>query len=514
MDSPEKKEALDRLMKARLAREDTPEGFGYFFEIITGKKLTDFARGWIDDIYADHANGQDSAKEAFRGSAKTTVLNIAFTAYRIGLEPHKTNLLVQVSDQIAKDNSAAIADIIKNNNGWKLAFPNVVPSENKWGAEGYTVINKGIPDAKWRELTADVKDPTFVGLGWDSSSLIGKRPTGVLVVDDILDEGNTASDKEMKKVDTKMRGTIFPAANTPGLWTIFVFTPWREDDPVLDVTSLSLFHRTKTPFMVEDENGEFFQPLNTKVRLTWPERFDLKNAQDFYDLSKLAEFSRMYLLDLTKTDNKKFIWMEYPHEEIKFEWPMAGGCDFASAISNRGKPKTDNDFFALAYGQRLPTGGVVVTDGIAEVTTLERAAYYVESAQNGIIHPNYTYTTIEGDGTGDTFIQTLQMFKAGLRLNPQKTKGVSKFNRLVLLAPYFANGTIKLSDANTPFLNELRKEMRQFPESTHDDCLDAVYWLVFGMLDVLVMPETPKNGILPAQNKVVSRNPYVSLGRR
>jgi predicted phage terminase large subunit-like protein len=437
-----------------------------------------------------------------------------WTAYRIGLEPHKTNLLVQVSDQIAKDNSAAIADIIKNNSGWKLVFPNVVPSENKWGAEGYTVINKGISDALWRQQTADVKDPTFVGLGYDSSSIIGKRPTGVLVIDDILDEGNTSSDKEMKKVDKILRGTIFPAANTPGVWVIFVFTPWREDDPVLDITSLDLFHRTKTPFLYEDEDGEFFQPLNCKVKLTWPERFTIQDAKNNYDVSKLAEFSRMYLLDLSKTDNKKFVWMEYPHEEIKFEWPMSGGCDFASAISNRGHAKTDNDFFALAYVQRLPQGGVVIMDGIAEVITLERAVYYIDAAQNPVLHPNYSYTTIEGDGTGDTFIQTLQMFKPGLRLNPQKTKGVSKTNRLMLLAPYFANGTIKISDANTPFLNELRKEMRQFPESTHDDAMDSVYWAVFGMLDILVMPKTPTNGILPQQYKERRPNPYNSLGRR
>ena len=102
------------------ARTDTPKGFEMFYILLHDMAPPEHALEWIRAIY-DHKN---VVIEAFRGSTKTTTM-MTYLAYRIGLEPHKTNLIVQVGDGIASDNAAAVAGYIEYNEGWKLCFPDV-----------------------------------------------------------------------------------------------------------------------------------------------------------------------------------------------------------------------------------------------------------------------------------------------------------------------------------------------------------------------------------------------------
>ena len=173
-------DSLERGLLADFARGyDSPFGFSCFYEVVTGDKLPAHAAKWIAELYAVKNAGEKKGIviEAFRGSTKTTTLTILFTAYRIGKEPHLDNLLIQVGDDIARDNTAQIADLIANNLGWKLVFPNVEPDrERGWGDKGYEVKRVDIPYSEWRQLNSQRKDPTFVGLSYKSSAIIGKHP--------------------------------------------------------------------------------------------------------------------------------------------------------------------------------------------------------------------------------------------------------------------------------------------------------------------------------------------------
>lgn len=53
-----------------------------------------------------------------------------------------------------------------------------------------------------------------------------------------------------------------------------------------------------------------------------------------------------------------------------------------------------------------------------------------------------------------------------------------------------------------PFLNELRNELDTYPMCAHDDAMDAVYWALMGMPDVLVVPRLEEEGLL---NEAVRR---------
>ena len=121
--------AWEQFLRAIVARYfDSPVGFENFYQVVFDRELPEHALNeWVKPIYSGRKKGLGTVVEAFRGSTKTTTLTIAWVAFRIGHEPQKSNLLIQVGDDIAKDNAQQIAELIAYNPGWKRVFPRVSP---------------------------------------------------------------------------------------------------------------------------------------------------------------------------------------------------------------------------------------------------------------------------------------------------------------------------------------------------------------------------------------------------
>lgn len=509
--TPEEKETITRnYMMPVMARKDNVEGFGYFYQMVHRREIPEHARSWVEGIYKAREDGKGIVIEAFRGSTKTTTVTITFTAFRIGQEPQRANLLVQVGDDIAIDNTAQISDIIENNPGWKLVFPHVVPDKEKgWGAGGYEVKRSDIPYGEWREMNAQRKDPTLVGVGYKSSEIIGKHPDGVMVIDDIHDEGNTASARELEKVRRILTGTIYPAM-TPDTWKVFIGTPWVENDTLRYVAATGEYVHIKTPVYEVREDGED-EFEGRQVKLAWKERFDVRALRIAKKLAGSLQFARMFLLDLTAAANRVFKYQLYPASEIRWNWIMVGGCDYAGSMDAYKNKAGQGDYFALAYVLKLPGGGAVVADGVLARCTQAEAEGYIKRAQE--IYP-LRNTVVEGDGKGEEFIQVLRR-NPGLRIIPMKTGGKGKAARLERqMGPWLENGTVRISDADTPFLVELRRELDNWPLVDHEDAMDGVYWALRGMPEVLTMPRDVEGELPMAMAyKKKNVNPYLSLGK-
>jgi len=453
--------------------DDGPDGFECFYKLIFSKQLPAHAREWVEGIYKARNEKKGIVIEAFRGSTKTTTLTIAFTAWRIGKEPHRANLLVQVGDDIAADNTHQVADIIENNTGFKLVFPTVEPDrERGWGAGGYEVKRTDLGYVGWRELNAKRKDPTLVGVGYKSREIIGKHPDGLLVVDDIHDENNTASERELETVRKILTGTIFPTM-TPSTWAVFVGTPWVDNDVLRYVASTGEFVHLQTP--VEKDGIP-----------VWDKKFGEGEIARQKRLAGTIQFARMFMLDLTAAKNKVFKYMGYPSSEVRFNWPMVGGVDYAGTMDVNKNKAGGGDYFAIAYVAKLPGGGAVVVDGVVDHCTQAQAEAYLRRAQE--MFPHWLNAVVEGDGKGEEFIQVV-LRNPTMKIIPMKTGGKGKEARLERqMGPWLESGIVRVSDAETPFLNELRRELDTYPLNEHDDALDAVYWSLRGMPDVLYVP--------------------------
>jgi hypothetical protein len=116
----------------------------------------------------------------------------------------------------------------------------------------------------------------------------------------------------------------------------------------------------------------------------------------------------------------------------------------------------------------------------------------------------------EGDGKGE---EALQVFlrNPNLPIIPMRTKGQGKQERLERqLGPWLENGTILISDGDTPFLIFLRKCLRKYP-NYFLDLIDAVYWAARGMPEILTLTKSREE--LPAVRKRKRQEcPYYAVG--
>jgi len=305
------------------------------------------------------------------------------------------------------------------------------------------------------------KDPTFVGLGYKSRAIIGKHPTGVLAVDDIHDENNTASARELDKVMRILTGTIYPTA-TPNTWQVFIGTPWSLNDVLAYTKSTGRYRCSKTPIYTDGEP-------------TWPEMFPEEEIQNRRELSGAVEFARMFLLDVEAASgiHLKKEWLhEYPVHEIGARWPVVMGVDYASTGDKLLSGK--RDYCCIAIGKYIPGGGVVLVDGFRGKVSQGEAEQRM-GALAAMWEP--LVVGVEAIGKGEEFYYLL-LNKTTLPLmkySSSKNKG-RKFEKE--MAPLFEFSRAWISSAETPFLKAFRDEWMQWPRGEHDDTLDAVYWML------------------------------------
>lgn len=518
-------EIKDLEAKIQLARFcDDPIGFAAFYELLFGRELPRHAFGWVKDIYAAQHAGDGIVIEAHRGSTKTTTITVAFTTFQIGHNPWDSNVFIQASDESAEKKAQEVAGLIQDNPGYKAVFPWVKPDPSvSWAARGYEVLSEmvKVPDDSetrfhyepinyegFRRLKASVtQDPTFIGLGLGSTAIIGKHPTGMLIMDDIHDEKNTRSQRELETVKATVESTILPITTTPTGGTRFVIvigTPWKPNDAFASMKSKPGFRHVFTPILDKDGNP------------AWPEAFSIEKIQKLKDNTIPIEYARMYLLDLTAAEgiHLKDEWLHtYPYANIKPDWPVVMGVDYASTADQWETKGRERDYFALAIVRLIPGGGLVLVDGIREHMSQGDAEIRVKAIAK--MYPTLQLMGVEALGKGEEFYHLL-LRTSKLPIMPMRTnKGKGeRFERQ--MAPLFQFGRAFLSDAPNEFLSHFRSEWLQFPNGVHDDCLDAAYWAFdVGKFHAYGLPdETPMQVKNPMFEKKKHKNPALAFLRK
>jgi hypothetical protein len=518
------------------------------------------AYSWVRRLYAARAEGKGLVIEAFRGSSKTTSITVAFLAFRIGLSPQDSFLVIQATAAAAKQTCLQVADLIANNPGWHVAFPHVVPDKKLgWSMQhGYEIKRDDMDYTLWRQLCTETKgrDRTFVGFGYRSSHIVGLHPTGMLLADDIHNENNTRSTKEMDKAVAIVTSNILPTIN-PNTWKVFIGTPWRQNDVLQYLKATETYASVSTPIYTEiplDQidshagdvsdttdsssviSSEGALPLfNAAARreiplkpieespppesdqpppppqpdpwlsreLTWSERFPPQVIENYRQMLGEREFARMYLLDLSAADgiHLKAEWLQKVDSSlINPAWPVVIGVDYASTADKQRD--NDRDYLAIAIGCAQPNrSGIILIDGYrghlshaeAQDKLLELAAFY----------PNTEVIGIESVSKGEEFYQSLSSHPS-LPIVEMKPGSQSKGARFQnVMAPLFQRGWARISDKESPFMQSFRREWLRWPWGDHDDTLDAVYWMLFA----------GQSHLPPRSGKPKVHSPFSDLGR-
>ena len=516
---------IERLMSAMV--EDNPHSFAAFYKIIHGNEMPRHCMEWVEVLYKAHEAGMGALIWASRGFWKTTTLSVTFVAYRIGKEPHKSNLLISSNDDSADKVTAAIARIIEFSPGWKLVFPAIEPDKEKaWGALGYEVKRTDIPYAEWVNLNSARVDPTFVGAGINSSRAVGKHPSGVLAFDDIHDEKNSISDKERNGVVKLVSDTFMPTAvrvdNKLITWLLGIGTPWDADDAYHYMKNTGLFMFHNTPSMVAAKEGDkgavyldgaaqdgvVHRDLVGWWKMTWPSQFGVASTISARSASGKRGFARMHLLNLQASKEGGMRYHLYPADAISFDWLIGGGVDYASIRNRLSRQELNRDYFAMAYIAKVPTGGAVVVDGVFGHYTQSQADEAIETAQR--VFKNWLRAIVEDIGKGETFYDTL-MLKPHLKVMPMKSYVNKHLRQERLLGPLLELGLLRISDRDTPFLNLLRKSLDDFPDG-NDDVRDAVFWATYVFPELRILPSANEDA--PRQlRRPQQTNPLLALAQ-
>lgn len=445
-------------------------------------------------------DGRGVMIQAWRGFGKSTDLLI-WVLLLIGNNPKGSMAFVRINDTKAQEAGDAIAGIIENSIAWKLCFTNVVPDDKQgWSKKaGFFVQDKDVVErdgySKWREMCfADhVAEPSLICAGIESGLLIGLHPTNGEWFDDLHDKKNTRSSTEMKAIVDMFTDNILPAWFSPaGMPNVAVVcTPWDSDNDVYaHMMKTGLFDLVKVPIFEFDDNGIYFAPLRRNVRLTWPEVYSLERVLEIWnsgvDITPRI-FWQMFLLDDKRArENSGYRYSSFRADLIDWNLPIVGGVDPVYTDKRDGAVS----HFALGYGVRLMTGGVVIADGVLEKCSASQGMDYIIRAQNMFI--NYQRTWCEIPGGNIVFIQMVQQ-NPGIRIAPIESKELGSDKKgdrqYSFLQPLFASGYVYVSDADTPFLNALRNYLLRYPNITDKhapewDVADAVVAVLYGCPDV------------------------------
>lgn len=521
--------------RGQLAREDNFESFKHYYWCIHGRELPEFQYTWYHKTQAKWEEARKGRitgvlNEAARGLGKST-FNNTFVSQKMGLYPLLSHLIVQARDKDSKKTSEFFADLISKSEGWKACFPNVIPDiERGWNLDGYHIKDKSVDYSKFikQAMSDHGRDPSFMAVSVTGGS-IGSHPTGCLVLDDICDENNTSSDVESAKIVKKVQAEILPTMSRKGAKPLLIgaFTPWTTTDTYSFLKQTGSFEHIFTPAFVYDENGleDWF---GQAITLSWPDGKTVEELKQWKQILSWREFRRQLLLDLTVDTTEEIYYPVYPEDMIDLSWPMGGGVDPSNTESDNKSDLRKQSHFAMCYGAKPPTGGVVVVDGVLEQCSIDRGIQHITNAQS--IFPRWKDTVVEFVGYGRMWFQIAQR-TPGLKIRSGNLKGFGftdrhaanmegksrKANRLYQeMFPLFSDGIVKISSKRTPYLDALRKLFQEFytidPNDPAWDAGDACYQMLKGMMDALRV-RAPENDILPGRQERKPEHPLAALMR-
>jgi len=163
-----------------------------------------------------------------RDHGKSTLITVPLPAYLIAADPFTSVMVVNATEDKAKQMTKAAAAIIQNNEIYKATFPDIIP-DAKWGEGGY-YINAALLDRAAGSI--ERIDAGIKGFGV-RTNITGAHPDGGLILDDIINSETYKSATELERARSATREAITCVS---GDRTINVIgTRWTYTDPYGDI---------------------------------------------------------------------------------------------------------------------------------------------------------------------------------------------------------------------------------------------------------------------------------------
>lgn len=428
------------------------ERLGYYGWYVHGLKPARHHWAWID-LLTDESTKRLLIIAPPR-HAKSTWASQVFPCWWIGRHPERNAILVSNTGSQAGLFLGVVRDTVEGNARFRQVFPEVVPSAKRAWTSSELFVQR--PD-----LTN--KDATLFATG-TGGPIIG-RGADLIIVDDPLDQENTATELQRTKVKTWFRQMLMSRLK-PGGRVVVILTRWHEDDLAADLIASGEY--AVSHFKAIDEEGQAL----------WPEAWPMESLESVRREIGTAIFNCMYQGDPTSLggDILKREWFreysEIPAGLRVFQaWDLAISqkehADYTVGVTI-GVDKAHNVYLVDVVRGRWSFQ--------EQQDQIRAAAQQWQPVVIGIESVAYQAAAVQEAVRGSLF-----PFQ---ELKPEK----DKVTRARLLAARAEAGAVYVRK-RAVWWDEMESELMAFPNGRHDDQVDALAYAL--LLARQQQPVTP-----------------------
>jgi len=505
--------------------EGCREDFALFMTQIIGLKNEEF-HNELDDALSNPMHKKIVITFP-RGHGKSTHISAAYPLWRIAKDHNLRILLISATGAVSKSFlSETIGHIEKNvdyqnfsryvdktHKGVVPKMKNYAKLKENWSGDSIVIDRENL----------NLKDPTINAVGL-FGAILSKR-ADLIICDDIVNQENSATEDQRKKVIDWIYTTILPVL-IPGGVFIYLGNTWHQDDLVARLLKDPQFDYKKkkkaiisdctNPELWEDwgrirldetlelaerhiQADAFYQANKEKmdegVEVMWPSRYTYK---DLY-LMRMANpyaFARMYQCDPSDRPDQKFkdAWLERAvkrGEKLRLQYDARQDleCDVTTvgidlAISEK---ETADDTVLLTLDrvkyskiEGIKPGDLVLRNIVRGKFSPNEVKEKITESYNKVSPSGIRVETVAYQEAIQKDLADTGVIVAGHKTGSNKKDPFIGINSLAI---FFELGKIILpydnSDPKTiNLVSQLMNEMRAFPDGHTGDSLMA-FWFAF-----------------------------------
>jgi predicted phage terminase large subunit-like protein len=224
-------------------------------------------------------------------SAKTTWMSVILPLWWIGNNPLSTNAIISITAHQAFDRLRSVKETIQASPTYGQIFPSIKPNNSRgWKQNQINVWDEQVGSlAAWSDRLArdgHPQDATMFAAGITSNTIIGKRFSGLTIVDDPQDYANTRSESGRRNVIRWFKQNLLSRITTTGK-VVVIMTRWHREDLAGALMDTPGWVTTELPAI--SANGESY----------WPSQWPMERLKDTRRELGSAIFRAMYQGDPT-----------------------------------------------------------------------------------------------------------------------------------------------------------------------------------------------------------------------
>jgi len=479
-----------------------------------------------------------------RDHGKSKHLSVAYPLWRMAKDHNVRILSISRTGAVAESFLSEIVSNIERNELYKEWAENIDPMREgvvprmkptrkqteDWSGKSITIEREDIGS----------KDPTIWATGLFGQILA--RRADVIILDDVVDQQNSMTELQRKKVIDWIETTVLPVL-VPGGTLIYLGNTWHQDDVVSKFMTDPRFvvQKRQGAIIHEADRQDLWQKWGSiMLNITVPPKERFKAADEYYQqnqadmdagsqvlwkerypysrlyLERLLNpyvFARMYQCDPSNRPDQviKDEWIEAamkkgkhlrfqdtPHEKNFLE-VSAAGMDLAISLEEAA------DDTALIYLDLVRQGYDGVEDGDYIIRQIHRGKFTPNEQRTKakIAWMSHGMATVRVESVGYQASLTIDLKNEGVPVTAYHTGG-EKFDPEIginSLAVAMELGQVVIpSDPTDPrtimLASQLANEMRAFPDGHTGDALMAL-WFAYSEIRALMGSRVgfPKGGL-------------------